>query len=97
VPAVFPALEDVADAPPLLVCVSPTVLEFDEVALPLVTFDEAVPVFDDADVLAALPPALVAVLPLVSSLPPLTFPPYADEFDVWVVSFEPVTYADELL
>jgi hypothetical protein len=96
VPAVLPVLDDVADAPPLFVCVNPTVLEFDVVAFPLVTVEAAVPVLEDDDVLAALPPAFVAVFPLVSSLPPLTFPPSVVDVETLVVSLVPVTKADEL-
>jgi hypothetical protein len=96
VPAVFPALDEVAEAPPLLVCVTPTVLLFVAVEAPVVTLAVAVPVFDDADVLLALPPAFAAVLPDVSSLPPLTFPPVAVDAAPWLVVFEPVTPAEAL-
>ena len=89
--ALLPVLVDEAEAPPLFVCVIPTVLEFDADDAPLLTFDVAVPVFDDAAVLLALPPAFDAELPVVSSLPPFTFPPFAWALALCEVSLEPVT------
>ena len=94
--ALLPVLDDVEVAPPLFVCVIPVVLEFDADELPLVTFDVAVPVFEDELVLPALPPLFVAELPVVSSSPPVTFPPFAAALALCVVLLEPVTYADEL-
>jgi hypothetical protein len=94
--ALLPVLDDVEVAPPLFVCVIPVVLEFDADELPLVTFDVAVPVFEDELVLPALPPLFVAELPVVSSSPPVTFPPFAAALAPCDVLLEPVTYADEL-
>ena len=93
--ALLPVLDDVEVAPPLFVCVIPVVLEFDADELPLVTFDVAVPVFEDELVLPALPPLFVAELPVVSSSPPVTFPPDAAALATCPVLLEPVTYADE--
>jgi hypothetical protein len=95
--ALLPVLDDVEVAPPLFVCVIPVVLEFDADELPLVTFEVAVPVFEDELVLPALPPLFVAELPVVSSPPPVTFPPVAVALAPCVVLLEPVTEADELL
>jgi hypothetical protein len=94
--ALLPVLDDVEVAPPLFVCVIPVVLEFDADELPLVTFEVAVPVFEDELVLPALPPLFVAELPDVSSSPPVTFPPFAAALALCDVLLEPVTYADEL-
>jgi hypothetical protein len=60
-----------------LVCVNDVLLELVALESPLVTDDDAVPWFVEEDVLPAVPPALVAVFPVVSSPPPWTFPPVA--------------------
>ena len=90
--ALLPVLDDVAVAPPLFVCVIPVVLEFDADELPLVTFDVAVPVFEDELCCRRCRRCSSPSCRSCRRLPPFTFPPLAVErWRSGIVSLEPVT------